>query len=134
MNKTIKYTIKYVENIKDGFGGKCYFPFLPKFFTCKIEILEKYRFDIGLLNHEIKHAEQYSNNFFNSLLYELNDSYRYKCELEAYTEQIKEYKYTNISQAEWIINALFNKYKLNKIKYNIEKIKKDISSIIEGNK
>lgn len=125
----MNYTIKYVDNIKDGFGGKCYYPPFPKFGTCRIEIDKKYLKDDGLLNHEIKHAQQYKDNFFHSLRYRFSKEYRYSCELEAYSEQIKAYRYTRIEQASWIILALLDKYDLS---YSVDKITEDIEKIIKG--
>ena len=124
----MKYSLEYNDNLPEWVGGKCYYPFFPLFGTCKIVIRPKYGDDIGIKKHEIKHAEQYSRNIFHSLFYWLSDKYRYKCELEAYACQIKEYKYTNITQAEWIINALTTKYGI-----DIDRalVKSDIEGIVK---
>ena len=123
----MKYTVTYSDNLPEEFGGYCYTPTIPMFGTCRIVIRPKYKDDVGLLNHELVHMEQYNRNFFHGILYNLSKSYRYKAELEAYTEQIKDYEYIDVAQAYWIINALHTKYSLN-ISY--DKILQDIKDII----
>ena len=49
-----KYTVEYVDELKEGFGGVCEYPWYPLLGTCKIKLLKKYKNDTGLLNHEIK--------------------------------------------------------------------------------
>ena len=79
----------------------------------ELELLyNKFNNDKGLLNHELKHVEQFYNDYLYGLKYNFSKAFRYKMELDAYTEQVKEYKYTDVSQAQWIINALFSKYNL----------------------
>jgi hypothetical protein len=51
-------------------------------------------------------------------------------ELEAYKEQIIEYKYTSINQAQWIIDALVSKYNLD---VKSDDILKDVSRLIAIN-
>ena len=111
----MKYNIEYTENLPEQFGGYVEFPSLLMRLVGDIPLIKirgKYRGDKGLLAHEIKHVEQYNKSLFHNILYTFVRSYRYKCELEAYTEQIKEYKYTSITQAFWIVDALANKYDL----------------------
>lgn len=73
----------------------------------------KYKDDIGLLNHELKHYEQWKKlNIIHILLYKYSDKYRYKCEIEAYKEQVKQYNYKTIDDAKWIVDALIGKYNL----------------------
>jgi len=110
-----KYNITYSDDLPDGVGGRTFYPF-PYLFglgTCEIIIRPKYKDDKGILKHEIKHAEQYGKVFFHGLLIMFSGEYRYKCELEAYTEQIKEYKYKSVKDCSWIIDALATKYNLN---------------------
>lgn len=127
--KKAKYIVKYKCNLEEGVGGRCYYPTLPMFSTCEIVILSKYKNDKGILKHEIKHAEQYANNFFHSIKLYFSRTYRYKAELEAYTEQIKEYNYTNPSQTDWIIEALFSKYNLS---ISLRKITEDVITIFNS--
>jgi len=57
-----------------------------------IRINEKYINDRGLLEHELTHVKQfYKLPFINDFLYTLLKSWRYKCELEAYAEQLRWY-------------------------------------------
>ena len=115
----MKYEIIYSDNLPNGIGGKCYYPWFPKWGTCQIVIRNKYREDKGLLAHELKHVKQYHNNFLHALMYKHSKSYRYKCELKAYTQQIEIYKYTKLLQANWIVYALVNKYSLDISEKNI---------------
>ena len=102
----IKYTD---EGLLPWQGAICKTPIFPLILnmfgigTCTIIIKPKYKNDIGLLKHELKHEEQFKNNMFHSLRYKFNRSYRLECELEAYKEQIKEYKYKNIEQKKFPI-------------------------------
>jgi hypothetical protein len=123
-----KYKVTYSDDLPTGTGGKCFYPLIPKWGTCKIIIRPKYKDNLGLLKHEIKHAEQYHISFFHELKYELSKKYRYKCELEAYKEQMKTYNYTSIKECEWIVKTLLNKYDLGVSKSDIEK---DLKRIID---
>jgi len=110
-----KYKITYSEDLPDGVGGRCFYPF-PYLFglgTCEIIIRPKYKDDIGVHKHELEHARQYTSNWCHAISYAIDAEYRYKCELEAYTEQIKEYKYKSVKECSWIIEALATKYNLN---------------------
>lgn len=124
-----KYTLTLSDDLPETTGGRCYYPWFPKFGTCKIVLRPKYSTDTGILNHEIKHAEQYRDNFFHTLLSKFSKKYRYKIELEAYTEQIKAYKYTKITQAKWIVNALLTKYDLD---VSEAQITEDVRAIIKS--
>lgn len=131
----IKYTD---EGLLPWQGAICKTPIFPPILnmfgigTCTIIIKPKYKNDIGLLKHELKHEEQFKNNMFHSLRYKFNRSYRLECELEAYKEQIKEYKYKNIEQCSWIIDALVNKYDLKvTIKFVVKKIEEILWEINE---
>jgi len=123
-----KYEIIFSDNLDPWLGGKCMYPFIPLLGKCKIIIKPKYKNDIGIHKHEIKHAEQYANNFFHALKSTFSKTYRYNIELEAYTEQIKVYKYSRIDQTEWIIDALVNKYNLNITR---KQVIKDITIILQ---
>ena len=125
----MKYKVIYTDNVKKGFGATCIYPIIPKFGTCIITARPKYKGDEGLLNHELKHAEQYSKVWFHALKYKFIKSYRYAAEVEAYTEQIKAYKYTTLRQASWIVNALANKYNLDIVQADVET---DIEAIIKA--
>lgn len=113
----MNYTVKYSDAVGKGFGGECKYPNIPLLNLfgigeCKINILSKYIDDKGILNHELKHAEQYKDNMFHILKYKFSKDYRLESELEAYKEQVKEYGYTDISECTWIIKALVSKYDL----------------------
>ena len=113
-------------------GAVCKYPLFPflGIGTCRIIIHPKYIDDKGILEHELQHEKQYKKVWNHSFKYEFNKSYRLECELEAYSKQIKEYKYKNFYQCEWIIKALMNNYdlKMNKdyIREKVFKIWKDI--------
>lgn len=131
----IKYTD---EGLLPWQGAICKTPIFPPILnlfgigTCTIIIKPKYKDDMGLLKHELKHEEQFKNNMFHSLRYKFNRSYRLECELEAYKEQIKEYKYKNIEQCSWIIDALVNKYDLKvTVKFVVKKIEEILREINE---
>lgn len=111
MSKII-YTQK---GLKSWQGAVIKFPLFPYFGlgTCKIIINPKYSSDKGILNHELVHEKQYKRKWNHAVKYKFNKEYRFECELEAYKEQIKEYKYKDIKQCSWIIDALVNKYNLN---------------------
>jgi len=122
-----KYVVNYVDELPNGIGGRCEYPMLPLIGTCRIDILIKYKNDIGILNHELKHCEQYHTRFFHAIRTILSKSYRYSIELEAYTEQIRAYGYRDLSPASWIVDALLNKYNLGLTR---DVIDRDINRII----
>lgn len=124
-------SVIYTDDIDSKFGGFCKYPnLLSRIFNkpCVIKIRPKYKDDLGLLNHELKHVEQFNTDYFYGLKYKFLKSFRYKMELEAYTEQIKEYQYIDVAQAQWIIDSLLNKYDLDISK---DIINKDITKIIQ---
>lgn len=123
----MKYKVEYSDELPEGIGGYCKFPLVPLWGTCKIVIRPKYINDKGLLAHELKHCEQYTKSLFHALKYAVVKSYRYKCELEAYTEQIKAYRYTSLKQCEWIVEALMTKYRL---KVERSKVELDIGALL----
>lgn len=123
--------IIFTDKIDSKFGGFCEFPSLLMRLLrkpCVIKIRPKYKADIGLLKHELKHVEQFYNDYFYGLKYRFIKSFRYKVELEAYKEQIIEYNYTSISQAYWVIDALLSKYNLGVSK---DTITKDVALLLE---
>lgn len=122
------YLVKYVESLSDGFGGTTQGPL--------IIMLSKYKHDIGLLEHEKTHVQQWyallvaglllttlltllvSLSFLplygitpclHSLLYKFARPYRRWCEVQAYRKQIKTGGYTN---KDFAINSLADKYSL----------------------
>ena len=104
-----KPEIIWTDDLPGWKGGVCEY----EAFKSVIKIRPKYKNDIGIQNHEKKHAEQYKKLFWiHSGLYMLNASYRLKAELEAYGEQVKAYGYTRRSQYDWIVKALFYHYDL----------------------
>ena len=122
-----KYKIVYTDDLPEGVGGRCEAPIIPMIGTCVIKIRPKYKDDIGLLKHEIKHSEQYSKCFFHGLMYNFFRDYRLECELDAYKCQIDTYGYTTIGQAMWIVNALYNKYNLD---MSIEDLTAEVKSLL----
>jgi hypothetical protein len=122
--------IIYSNNgLKKGQDGICNypFPFLFGIGKCEIIIRPERKDDIGLLNHELKHEEQYKNKWNHFFKYNFSKKYRFKCELQAYKEQIKEYKYISIIQCNWIIKALQNDYKL---KFERQYIKEKVKDLL----
>lgn len=121
--------IIYSDDLPIHVGGRCYYPILPKWGTCTIVIRPKYKEDKGILNHELCHEKQYKRSFWHGIKTMLYSDYRYECELEAYTEQIREYNYTDISQAQWIVDSLLFKYNLD---IEEDEIIIDIKKILDG--
>ena len=124
----MNYTVEYSDNLPKGIGGRCEYPWFPKWGTCRIVLRPKYINDTGILNHEIVHANQYKRNFFHGFMTRWSKKYRYKCELEAYTEQMREYGYKEAHQAMWIVKAIHEKYDLN---IGLPEIFDDINDIIK---
>lgn len=121
------YSLKYVSSLKDGFGG------LAKMW--KIEILEMYRGDKGLLEHEKFHVREWwawmvgtwlaavaltlagssvwpvliaLSPFVKGLVYRLKP-YRKWSEVRAYRIQLKKGTYAS---PQFAVNALMHKYDL----------------------
>ena len=81
--KVLPVWVRYVGEgqVKSGFAGYCYGPY--------VKILESYKDDIGLVEHELTHSRQVYRTFFlMGLIYMMSSKYRYKCELEAYAVQL----------------------------------------------
>jgi len=79
----IPIPVFYVEKVRDGFAGVSY-----GFF---IKIAEKYKDDIGLLNHELHHCKQFyaTGGVVHAFLYAFVSRYKYWAELTAYRVQLK---------------------------------------------
>lgn len=75
----------YVKSLPPGVGGCANGPV--------IRILEKYRDDRGIYEHELKHVKQWFCNLLlvHSVLYLLSSKYRLWAEVSAYKEQLKCY-------------------------------------------
>ncbi|UTJ05383.1 hypothetical protein [Arcobacter roscoffensis] len=110
--------IIYTDNLKEGIGGSFTPPLFPPVLNLfgigngTIKIRKKYIKDKGILNHELCHEKQFKQNWFHIFRYRFSKKYRLECELEAYKEQIKEYKYKKFDKCKWIIKALHEKYNL----------------------
>lgn len=76
------YKLTYTDKgIPEGYGGVASAWF--------IKIRPKYRNDEGILRHELVHVHQFWRTFGLHALLGWWDSYRLKCELEAYREQLR---------------------------------------------
>lgn len=63
-----------------------------------ITVKPDYKYDAGLIEHELVHCKQHYRTFFlHGLMYQFSKSYREKCEIEAYSVQ-SVYKPEYISQ------------------------------------
>ena len=123
------YMIKYVKELPNGFGGTAQGPL--------IKILPKYKYDIGLLEHEKVHVRQWYAwlalglligtlltllvspslwplfglaPFLHSLLYKFVRPYRRWCEVQAYRKQLATGGYYS---NDFAVAALVEKYDLN---------------------
>jgi hypothetical protein len=104
------------KEVPEKYGGYCKY----KPFGCTINIKEKYINDKGLHIHELTHSRQYGRLFWiHSGLTLASGWYKLLAELEGYRSQVKEYKYTNKLQYEWIVSTLYEKYDLGISKDNI---------------
>ena len=75
------YKVFYTDRLPEGFAGKVN--------SCFIRIRPKYKDNIGLLEHEKKHVEQFWRHpFLHGLLYTFSKRYRCECEIEAYRTQL----------------------------------------------
>lgn len=118
--------------LQDWQGAITKYPIFPFFGlgNPKIIIRPKFLEDKGILAHELKHVEQYKKDWFFCFKYKYSKMYRLNSELEAYAEQIKIYKYKEITQCAWIIDALGNKYNLNiPIGFIVKKIENILQEI-----
>jgi hypothetical protein len=81
MKHWVFYTDRFIPKASAG----CALGFAPI-----ILIRPSKRDDIGLLEHEKKHCEQwYRHPIMHGLTYTFDDQYRLLCEVEAYREQLK---------------------------------------------
>lgn len=122
------YFVKYAENLTEGFGGIAKGPV--------IKILQKYKGDVGLIEHEKTHVRQWYALlaiglllctlltllvstalwpfyglalFSHQVLYKFVRSYRRWCEVKAYRKQIETGGYTS---NEFAVTMLVDKYDL----------------------
>lgn len=78
--KFIPIPVFYVESL-GAFAGKSY-----GFF---IRVVEEYKDDVGLLEHELQHCRQsYRSLFLHTFLYKFDRYYRFIAEIEAYAVQL----------------------------------------------
>ena len=77
------YLIFYTNNLPDNFHA-CTNGFI-------IRMVPGYKNDEGLLKHELIHVKQFWLNglLIHTIRYRFSKSYRLKCEVEAYREQLK---------------------------------------------
>lgn len=110
IDKITEPSVKFTEeSLSEWQGGVCRsYLFVPKSF---IVIRPKYKdTDIGILMHELKHAEQHKRYWTMKPLIKLVLGWRFtlKIELEAYKTQVSYYPVgTDIS---WIATSFVNKY------------------------
>ena len=81
--KILPAFITYTDNLPEVMGGWAKF--------CFIKILNKYKDDIGLLNHELTHVKQFYRLGLFHVFLTLLKKYRLKIELEAYKAQLLSY-------------------------------------------
>lgn len=112
-NKCSCYTLHYSDELPTGVGGRCYYPLFPFSGTCKVVIRPKYEGDKGLIEHELIHVKQYSENILHALRVKFDKSYRYHCEIEAYSKQAEVYGYHLKEQFRWMAKAICENYDLN---------------------
>ena len=90
----------YVKKLPDGFGGKANGPV--------IRILREYKGNRGLLAHELVHVKQWFITCgLHSILYKFSKTYRLRCEVKAYREQLK-YSPTKLGTFAWFIAHIYN--------------------------
>lgn len=112
----IPVPVYYVEDL-GKFAGRSY-----GFF---ISIVEKYKDDRGLLEHELQHCRQFYRTFtLHGFLYRFISKYRYAMEIECYRIQLtfaKDYE----SALNHFANFLATRYKLylnpNKVEADLRK-------------
>lgn len=122
--------ITYSDNLAEGTNAKCYYPF-PYMFgigECKIVIRPRYKNNTGTLNHELVHEKQYKSSWFHSQKYYLFKEYRFECELEAFTEDIKYRNARKIEDCMDIVNSLYGHYKTG---YSKEYITSRVEQVIK---
>lgn len=98
------YKVFYTDTIVPNNSAGCAI-------ACFIFIRPNYKDDVGLFYHELTHVKQfYKNPLLHGLLYSFSKSYRLKCEVEAYKEQLK---YYDISKVDLFAGYIVNDYNLN---------------------
>jgi len=127
----MKYKLTYSDKLPKGVNGRCFYPLIPKFGTCKIVIRPKFRHNKCILLHELVHVKQYRRNWLHDFMYSFFKDYRYKAELEAYGTQMKCHKrtYKTIKDVVNIINALYYNYGL---ELSYDAIELDVQRIIDS--
>lgn len=110
--KILPVLVLYTDNLDPKWGGYCYGPF--------IKIRNRYKEDIGLLEHELTHSRQtYRTFFLHGLFYKFIESYRVKSEVEAYKVQASYYQNKESSYS-WMADAIMSKYNVSK--YNKQQV------------
>lgn len=71
-------------------------------------IRPSFKNDISLLKHELTHVKQFYRNPLHALFYNFSKSYRLKCEIEAYKEQLKYCHPININHFAYLISNNYN--------------------------
>jgi len=75
------YFLKYTDDIPEGFAGEAKFWF--------IKIRPAYKSDLGLLDHEKVHVDQFWRTWGLHILLRRYQPYHSKCEVEAYKRQLQ---------------------------------------------
>lgn len=110
--KILPVLVLYTDNLDPKWGGYCYGPF--------IKIRNKYKDDIGLLEHELTHSKQvYRTIFLHGLFYKFSETYRVKSEVEAYKVQASYYSDT-MGSYNWMSDVILEKYNISK--YNKQQV------------
>lgn len=82
------YLFSYSDSLKEWQGGVCRYSIIPI-----VLIRPKYRNDPGLHAHELQHVHQFYHNglWCHARKYKKDMGYRLRCEVEAYSAQIRQY-------------------------------------------
>lgn len=98
-------------------GGFCDYGFL----STTIKIRPKYKKDFGLRLHELTHARQFGRRLWlHTLLSMYSGKYRFLIELQAYRNQVREYRYVNKEQYGWVVDRLNEQYNTGVAKIDIQ--------------
>ena len=76
----VEVELRFTDEMPANVGGYAY----GRRLIC---IRHKYRDDRGILEHEIKHIQQAWSNPWHGLFYMYSDTYKLRCELDAYKIQ-----------------------------------------------